>query len=222
MPPVPSPTIGLKLVEFTGILVPTSSLASALFRTTTEGVDSTRTLDWLSSAEMTAAALRPRKVQPRPPSPVMLPAMSPQMSRPSALGRSLSATASSKNQLTPYLSLPLSSTSTTCASICTCSGMVSRRSMVRRIDSHWPGVARTSSAFDSSTALTDTSSDEPTAMPSPARPPRLALAACSAALARAPGSAASGAGVLMERICTGSRPGISEGGPLALLPPDAE
>lgn len=70
-------------VELIGMREPTFSVASALFRTKTEGVCSSRKLVTVSKALMTAAAFLPRNVQPTPPL-VTVPAMSPQMLRPAA------------------------------------------------------------------------------------------------------------------------------------------
>ena len=55
--------------------------------------------------------------------------------------------------------------------MCTCSGTVSRRLIARRIESYWPGVARTSSALDSSIAVMRMSSLLLMVMPSPLPPP---------------------------------------------------
>src|SRR5690606_17106078 len=103
--------------------------------------------------------------QPAPPEP-MLPARSPQMSRPSALGKPAppevagALTACSKYQLTPYFRSPDSFTSTTCASMCTCSGITSRRSTTSRIERQACALERTSSVLVSSTV------DTPTWLPS--------------------------------------------------------
>ncbi|MCW0417615.1 hypothetical protein NB689_003369 [Xanthomonas sacchari] len=98
----------------------------------------------------------------------MLPAMSPQILRPAALGRfapppmpMLSAlagafTACSKYQLTPYFSLPVRLTSATCASMCTCIGITSSFSTTSRIERQACGVERTSRVLVSSTADTPT------------------------------------------------------------------
>src|SRR5690606_35574739 len=106
VPVSPTPP-GLNDTDWIGIRVPTLSVASTLLRTSTDGVCSRRRSVTSSSALITAAALRPRKVQVAPPEP-MLPARSPQISRPSALGKPAppelvgALTACSKNQLTPY------------------------------------------------------------------------------------------------------------------------
>src|SRR3546814_5400046 len=73
-----------------------------------------------SSALSTAAAFRPRKVQPNPPPPPAaagstLPANVLQVVRPTALGRPASVTARSKYQLTPYWRSPVRVTSALCA-----------------------------------------------------------------------------------------------------------
>src|SRR5688572_21594376 len=97
--------------------LPTLKVASLLLRTNTDGVCSRCRLVTLSSALTTAAAFLPRKVQPSPELPVMLPAMSPQISRPSADGNAGPpepselkgvVTAFSKYQLTPYSRSPVS------------------------------------------------------------------------------------------------------------------
>ena len=79
-------------------------------------------------------------------------------------------TALSKNQLTPYSRSPVNATSNTCASICTCAGITSSRSMARRIDSHCAGLARTISALLSSMALMPMP-DSPLPVLMPAPPP---------------------------------------------------
>src|SRR3546814_11533632 len=92
--------------------LPTVNVASALLRTSTEGDGRIWTSVTSSSALRTAAALRPRKVQPRPPPPPdragsTLPARVLQVVRPAALGRPASVTARSQYQLTPYWRSPV-------------------------------------------------------------------------------------------------------------------
>ncbi|MNI64545.1 hypothetical protein D3C73_1199960 [compost metagenome] len=73
------------------------------------------------------------------------------------------ATALSKYQFTPYFRSPVSPTSATCASMCTCSGITSSFSITSRIERQACGVERTSNVFVSSTA------DTPTRSPSTSR-----------------------------------------------------
>ena len=210
------------LTEEIGMRWPTLRLASLLFWVNTEGEDRVRTSDTLSSACTMAAALLPRKVQvsrlPKSPCGATLPEWLPQLLRPVGNGNpASSATALSKNQLTPYCSAPVSATLTTCASMCTCIGITSRRSITSRIDFHCAGLARTSSELVSSIA------DTPTSMPSTRRLTRpLPL--------RAPGRLAPSrppdppeppepivafevlplSSTLLSRISVDSRPGISD------------
>ena len=93
--------------------------------------------------------------------------------------------------------------------------------MARRMDSHWPGLARTSSALLASTALMDTSWSLPRAMPSPPPDDDDAPPDACAAASRPRAPAASGAGVSVDRICTGSRPGMMDGEALDSLRPEA-
>src|SRR5690606_1004724 len=121
-----------------------------------------------SSALITAAALRPRNVQPKPPLPSVaagstLPASVPHVSRRKASGSPASVTACSKYQFTPYFRSPLSVTSAIWASMCTCIGITSRRSTTSRIDFQAREVVRTSKVLASTTA------DTPTRSPSTSR-----------------------------------------------------
>ena len=140
----------------------------------------------------------------------------------------------SKYQLTPYCSSPASFTSATCASMCTCSGITSSRSMTSLIDRHACRLARTSSVLVSSTADTPTLSPPTSRVTAPL--PCSRLVQRQAAVAHA----AAGVAAACRRRCRAELvplvsstpeslisvefgPGISDGAPLLLseLPPPA-
>src|SRR6478672_1851251 len=72
-----------------------------------------------------------------------------------------------KYQLTPYCNWPPSFTSATCASMCTCSGITSRRSMTSLIERQAAPVERTSRVLVSSTADTPTLSPPTSSVTAP-------------------------------------------------------
>ena len=206
--------------------LPALRVASLLFCASTDGDDITRTSLTLSSACTMAAALLPRKVQvstlPNPATGAMLPERVPKLLRPVGNGRLASSpTALPKNQLTPYCSAPFKATLTTCASICTCNGITSMRSITSRIDCHAAGLARTSSELVSSTA------DTPTSMPSTRRVTRPLPLPLFGRLPPSPRPIAALevpplSSTPASWISVASTPGISCGGPLppaCWLPP---